>query len=100
MKLAAIVLAFFITALSVLPCDICVDGNDSQESTKNTQHVDDCSLCCSPFHPCGSCAGFILPLSVNISTATELVSHQVLDFYQVAQVPFHIGAIWQPPKIA
>jgi len=100
MKFAAIILAFFITALSVLPCDICAEANESDDCAKETRHVDDCSLCCSPFHACGTCAGFILPVSVNISIPTEFVSHLALDSYQVTQIPSHLGAIWQPPKIA
>jgi len=100
MKFAAIILAFFITALSVLPCDICAEASEIDGCQKEIKHVDDCSLCCSPFHACGTCAGFILPLSINISIATELVSHQALDSYQVTQISFHLGAVWQPPKIA
>lgn len=96
MKFAAIILAFFITALSVLPCDICADAND----TDGSKHLDDCSVCCSPFHACGTCAGFILPLSVSVSTTIEFVPYQVMDSYQVTQISFHLGAIWQPPKIA
>ena len=100
MKFAAIILAFFITALSVLPCDICADANETDGCQKENTHVDDCSLCCSPFHACGTCTGFILPLSINISIATEFVSHKGLDSHQVIQISCHSGAIWQPPKIA
>jgi len=100
MKFAAIILAFFITALSVLPCDICAGANDTDGCKKETKHVDDCSLCCSPFHACGTCAGFILPLSVSISTTTQFVPFQTVDYYLATQISFHFGTIWQPPKIA
>ncbi len=100
MKFAAILLAFFITALSVLPCDICTDVSKTDGSQKEAKHVDDCSLCCSPFHACGTCAGFILPLSLNIPTNKEFVPCQVMDSYRVTKTLYHFGAIWQPPKIA
>lgn len=100
MKFAAILLAFFITALSVLPCDVCNEISKTNECQKEAKHVDDCSLCCSPFHTCGTCAGFVLPTSLSVTATKEFSPSQVIDFYQVTKFLDHFGAIWQPPKIA
>lgn len=100
MKFAAVILAFFVMALSILPCEICAEDYETTECQKGARHVDDCSLCCSPFHACGSCAGFILPLSMDVTVPAILAVSQSLDSYHIIQISLHEGTIWQPPKIA
>lgn len=100
MRFIAIILAVFVVALSVLPCCVCRDDVDTPVAQEGSKQIDDCSLCCSPFQACGSCAGFTLPVTVDIAATVQIIPFQPCDRYQLNLISFHMATIWQPPKIA
>lgn len=104
MKFVALILAFLVLALSVMPCadaDAAInDGKDKSKITRTIereQHNDDDA--CSPFCYCACCASFsinhfiasiiVIPPYRNNSTGSFLPA----DVVEVA-LP-----IWQPPQL-
>jgi len=106
LKLLTTIFAFYILALSTIPC--CVFDNcpeDQIETTYlTTEHEssdDDGCGTCSPFFNCGSCTvGF-----TNYVTYTSLPKQQIFasdskkySYYKQTFNTNFSSTIWQPPK--
>ncbi len=104
MKIVALIMAFLVLALSVMPCadagTAFNDGKAKSEITKATDRQDhDDSDACSPFCHCACCAGF----SINHFIASIIVippygSNPTGSFLPAAVIEV-VLPIWQPPQI-
>jgi hypothetical protein len=104
MKIFATILALYIFSLSINAFDgiecVCEKYEVTASIDGNQQSGDvTCANCCSPFHLCHTCSGFILSstgliikpvMSNESSTPVSHTQHFIPVFY---------GNIWQPPKI-
>ncbi|AWG20080.1 hypothetical protein FFWV33_00365 [Flavobacterium faecale] len=104
MKIIALLLAFFILALSSQGC--CDDDNCEKEGllthTEQKQHKDNCDNSCSPFFSCGTCVGFTFPnptFYLLEQQFTLIETNLVSTFIPQLRSQFN-AAIWQPPKIS
>jgi hypothetical protein len=106
LKLLTTIFAFYILALSTIPC--CVFDNCPEDKTelaqKDIEHKtgdEDGRGICSPFFNCGSCAvGFTNTVKYfELPTQPTLVSipKKYVHFTQTLQTN-SLSTIWQPPK--
>ncbi len=108
MKLLTTIFAFYILALSTIPC--CVFDNCPEDQIETTyltsEHEsgdDDGCGTCSPFFNCGSCtvgfANTVKLIEISKEPLHNRISIKHISFNQsLHSSPF--GAIWQPPKLS
>jgi len=109
MKLRIFILAFFILALSLLPCsDYAPFSHTDEQPTiayNNTDHHDDShaqqSDLCSPFCTCNCCGRTIatfLAFDVFVPNVPTGIQKANDIFYKAPDYYNALDAIWQPPK--
>jgi len=106
MKIAAIIMALLVLALSSIPC---MDRAAFAKSTANTKtgvhqidkhqqqqdHNDDCS----PFCSCNCCAGFSINHQVpTVVKQFSLTLNKSVSFYNADIVEISLP-VWQPPQL-
>ena len=111
MRLLNIILAFYVFALSFLPC---TDKDENVSSVGATSYIYDnnshsthshqeesCDLC-SPFCVCGCCGSFVFEAKINFYDAQSVLCNCLdkTNFSYINSFTSHFyGNIWQPPKI-
>jgi hypothetical protein len=100
MKLAGLILSFYLILLATMPCcafDDC--QNDKMEQTANHENEDsDCGNC-SPFFSCEGCASATIsyhPVQIGIP-AIQILS--VYASYLQLSLPQAVYDFWQPPRL-
>jgi hypothetical protein len=105
-KVIKLILAIYITALTVYPCGdqyTCKDEHQNGEQVTNVsdhEHSDDEKDICTPFCICSCCAAHIRLSSISNITLTG-VTHNTKKIipYVEKQVLSDHNHIWQPPRI-
>ncbi len=104
MKFFALIMAFLVLALSVMPCaDTCTAYNDGKAKSEITQTTDrqdhNDAEACSPFCHCACCAGFsINPFIASIIIIPFYASNSSCSFLPADVIKVALP-IWQPPQI-
>lgn len=104
MKFVALIMAFLVLALSVMPCaDAGTALNDSKaksDITKTTDRQDHNDADdCSPFCHCSCCAGFsINHFFTSIALIAPHINIPTGRFLQTDAIEI-VLPIWQPPQI-
>jgi hypothetical protein len=99
MKLAGLILAFYLILLAAVPCcafDNCSD--DKMEQTDNHEKGDNDCGNCSPFFSCEGCASATIsyhPVQIGIP-AIQILS--VYASYLQLSLPRAEYDFWQPPR--
>lgn len=102
----AIIISFYILALSVVPCsDMYNECNNSKSKTEHTQshnHNQDKDDSCTPFCNCTCCISGVTVFTPNQLTA-EILDDFILTkeslLYNSTFTSNFYGNIWQPPKV-
>ncbi|CAM3287985.1 hypothetical protein FLLO111716_01120 [Flavobacterium longum] len=105
MKLFVIILSFYFTALSALPC---ADGDNitataKKEITNQEKHADDHQDLCSPFCVCACCGTYMLnyaPTLPFVAKPKSQVVTQAASLYKSTLVSSYQHSIWQPPQLS
>ena len=102
MKIVAFVMAFWVLALSNMPCAdaATINGKETSEVTKNTgsqQHND--ADACSPFCHCACCAGFTITHIIVSTLVNPFYNLNPTDSFLHADVVAVALPVWQPPQI-
>jgi len=104
MKIIAIILSFYVLALTALPCievnkDLASHQIEISSQTQDTHNHGDTDRC-SPFCTCNCCA-------TSVIFQEYLVQLNSYSFYEKQYFPVSsnffsdpLASIWQPPKIS
>lgn len=106
MRPFVIIFAFYILALSIMPCsDVhndCVKTENQITQNENHNHKSDHNDFCSPFCTCNCCQTV---MTIDFTNTTFKVKHLFAEsdvkvaISNFSFVSSFFGTIWQPPKI-
>jgi hypothetical protein len=98
-KALSVILALFVTALSIMPC--CIDCDADNDKVITEQAPDnDCADECSPFYSCANCCvGFALNQPTLVTGAIDIQSVLPFTDYKQPLQAYLNYSIWQPPKL-
>lgn len=106
MKIVAFLMAFYILALSLMPCsdmhNECKDSKAKTEISQNHNHNQDQDDHCSPFCTCACCATFFTAFSItpiNLQKTVAFATDKKVAIHNFSLPSNHFGNIWQPPKV-
>jgi hypothetical protein len=99
MKIFAFIFALLVCSLSVSAYSLERNCYAAAQTCENmpAENDDNCPSDCSPFHQCGSCGGFTIPV-ISQNNAAILQSNSLKIFYTQPHYSAFCGDIWQPPK--
>ncbi|MDX2001372.1 MAG: DUF6660 family protein [Chitinophagales bacterium] len=99
MKFLALLMAFFVLALSVVPC--CSENTTGGELIQTSCGTgNQCPDICSPFFTCGTCSGFVFNSPTLITDVIPTVIEKVYPFLEEITLSEIAVDVWQPPKIS
>lgn len=104
MKILALIMAFLVLALSVMPCaDSQVlagkEGTTTELTKTGKQQNNPIQDDCSPFCQCSCCAGFSINHFVASVTTVQYLSDNPTNDFLPSEVIEVSLPIWQPPQI-
>jgi hypothetical protein len=101
MKLAGLILSFYLILLAAVPC--CVFDNcqvDKMGQVANHEKEDsDCGNC-SPFFSCEGCAAASIVFDPNIPENVPANAPHIFPDYIQSSLPGVAFDFWQPPKFS
>ena len=104
MKIASIIFATYIAALSVVPCTdgyACSDEETAITASINDSHSEEEEDACSPFCVCTCCATHIqLTYTYDIAFSNLIQNTELITFYVEHTLANKASSIWQPPRIS
>lgn len=103
MKFVALIMAFLILALSVMPCAdagaVTTDTKAKTEINKTTdQQHHNANDACSPFCHCSCCSGFSISLFVAAVAIIPQYESNTISSFLPSDVREVALPIWQPPR--
>ena len=104
MKLIALILSFYIFALTAIPCidkahDNAVHKTEISQNTTNHHHDQETDHC-TPFCTCVCCATSVIQQEYSIYFIEFYFLQEQKDIYEFSFVSNHQASIWQPPKLS